>query len=408
MLRTRIAVSVAAAAAGLAMLTACSGAETAQPVIAPAGGTGGGQAQAQAGNAAAASGASKLIVADVANIGQVLTDKDGMTLYRFDKDTAKPPKSNCDGDCAKTWPPVLSTGDVEVQGVDKNLVGKVTRTDGTEQITVGGWALYKYAKDTKAGDANGQGVGGAWYASNAKGGKAGQAAAAPAASDTDGVKLSASKIDGIGDAIVDQNGMTLYLFTKDTKKAKTSACNGDCEKTWPPVLSNGKVELQGIESKLLGSIKRADGSEQVTVGGWPVYRFSKDLKPGDANGMGVNGTWFVIEPNGCKVGTTPASTSAQAPAAQAPADTWLNLAIAALGLLIAVLPARRRILLPEDETEGAENVERIEEPGPVVAHSDRSDHSELSDRSERETVVTRNDERGPAVAREERPPGLAH
>jgi predicted lipoprotein with Yx(FWY)xxD motif len=312
MLRTRIAVSVAAAAAGLAVLTACSGAETAQPVIAPAaaGGTGGGQlANGQVGNAAPASNESKLVVADVASVGQVLTDQNGMTLYRFDKDTAKPPKSNCDGDCAKAWPPMLATGDVQVQGVDKNLVGTVTRSDGTEQITVGGWALYRYAKDTKAGDATGQGVGGAWYASNAKGGKAGQAA-----SEAGVVKLSASNIDGLGEAIVDQNGMTLYLFQKDTKKAKTSACNGDCAKTWPAVLSNGKVELQGIDSKLLGSIKRSDGTEQVTIGGWPVYTFSKDLKPGDANGMGVNGTWFVIEPNGCKVGTTPSSTANQAPA----------------------------------------------------------------------------------------------
>ncbi|MEU0793853.1 SCO0930 family lipoprotein [Amycolatopsis sp. NPDC005961] len=312
MLRTRIAVSVAAAAAGLAVLTACSGAETAQPVIAPAaaGGTGGGQiANGQVGNAAPASNESKLVVADVASVGQVITDQNGMTLYRFDKDTAKPPKSNCDGDCAKAWPPVLSTGDVQVQGIDKSLVGKVTRSDGTEQITVGGWALYRYAKDTKAGDATGQGVGGAWYAANAKGGKAGQAA-----SEAGVVKLSASNIDGLGEAIVDQNGMTLYLFQKDTKKAKTSACNGDCAKTWPPVLSNGKVELQGIDSKLLGSIKRSDGTEQVTIGGWPVYTFAKDLKPGDANGMGVNGTWFVIEPNGCKVGTTPSSTANQAPA----------------------------------------------------------------------------------------------
>lgn len=319
MLRTRIAVSVAAAAAGLAMLTACSGTETAQPVVAPAGGTGGGQVGGQAGNAAAPSNASKLIVADVANVGQVLTDKDGMTLYRFDKDTAKPPKSNCDGDCAKTWPPMLATGDVEVQGVDKGLVSKVTRTDGTEQVTVGGWALYRYAKDAKAGDANGQGVGGAWYAANAKGGKAGQAATQEGTAATgDTVKLSAGNIDGIGPAIVDQNGMTLYLFQKDTKKAKTSTCNDECEKTWPPVLSKGKVELQGIDSKLLGSIKRKDGSEQVTIGGWPVYNFSKDLKAGDANGQGVNGTWFVIEPAGCK--SAAAGAAAQAPA-QAPADT---------------------------------------------------------------------------------------
>ena len=179
MLRTRIAVSVAAAAAGLALLTACSGADTAQPVVAPAGGTGGGQA----GNAAVASGGSKLIVADVANVGQVLTDKDGMTLYRFDKDTAKPPKSNCKDDCAKTWPPALAQGDVEVQGVDRNLVGKVTRDDGTEQVTIGGWPVYRFSKDNKAGDANGQGVNGTWFVIEANGCKAsanGSASGAPA------------------------------------------------------------------------------------------------------------------------------------------------------------------------------------------------------------------------------------
>jgi predicted lipoprotein with Yx(FWY)xxD motif len=318
MLRTRIAVSVAAAAAGLALLTACSGADTAQPVVAPAGGNGGGQA----GNAAVASAGSKLIVADVANIGQVITDKDGFTLYRFDKDTAKPPKSNCDGDCAKTWPPALSQGDVEVQGVDKSLVGKVTRSDGTQQITVAGWPVYRYAKDAKAGDALGQGVGGAWYAVNAKGGKAGQAANNnqndQQQADANTVRLSTqANVAGLNNVIVDQNGMTLYLFTKDTRKAKTSTCNGDCAKTWPPVLSNGKVELQGIDSKLLGSIKRADGTEQVTIGGWPVYRFSKDTKAGDANGQGVNGTWFVIEGNGCKASGQAASSST---AQQAPAS----------------------------------------------------------------------------------------
>ena len=72
-----------------------------------------------------------------------------------------------------------------------------------------------------------------------------------------------------------------------------------------------------------------------------------------------------------------------------PADTWLNLGIAALGLLIAVLPARHRVLLPDDEDETEVVDSRPEHP----------DH---------DPVVTRTDERGPAVAREERPPGLAH
>jgi hypothetical protein len=68
----------------------------------------------------------------------VLTDKDGFTLYRFAKDTAKPPKSSWRRDCAKAWRPVLSQGSIDVQGVAAGVVGKVTRTDGSGNVTVGG------------------------------------------------------------------------------------------------------------------------------------------------------------------------------------------------------------------------------------------------------------------------------
>src|SRR4051794_18221753 len=166
MLRTRIAVSFAAAAGGFAVLTPWSGVETAQRVVAPAaaGGTGGGQAanNGQVGNAAPASNESKLVVADVADVGQVITDQNGMTLYRYDKDTAKPPKSNCDGDCAKIWPPVLANGQ-KLIGIDPALVGDVTRADGAHQITLAGWPLYYYIGDKMPGTWKGQNVGGIWW-----------------------------------------------------------------------------------------------------------------------------------------------------------------------------------------------------------------------------------------------------
>ncbi|MEC3978829.1 SCO0930 family lipoprotein [Amycolatopsis sp. H20-H5] len=314
MLRTRLVLSVAAAAAGLTLLSACAGGgSTPAPAaqVVPAG-SGGGNAAVQAPAQAPAAEPTKLAVAEAGGLGQVLTDKDGMTLYRFNKDTAKPPKSTCDGDCAKTWPPVTSRGEVEATGVDKSLVGKVTRADGSEQVTVGGWPLYKFSKDTKAGDTKGQGVSGTWYAANAKGAKAGPEA----------TKLIAGNVDGVGPVITDKEGFTLYLFTKDTKKATKSACEGDCAKTWPAVLAKGKVELEGVASKLVSSIKRADGSEQVTVGGWPVYRYAMDTQAGEAKGAGVKGTWFPIEPNGCKSGTTPAASSSAAPStAAAPSNS---------------------------------------------------------------------------------------
>ncbi|MFE6613779.1 SCO0930 family lipoprotein [Amycolatopsis sp. NPDC057786] len=299
MLRKRFVVAAASAAVGLVALSACSGGtETAAPAVAPAAAVAG-----AGGNAPAAKGETKLAVAEAGDLGQVLVDKDGFTLYRFDKDSAKPPKSNCDGDCAKTWPPVLAEGEVQIEGVDQALVSEVTRTDGRKQVTVDGWALYRYAKDAKAGEAKGQGVGGTWYAANAKGGKAGQAAKeakeAPAEQKEGDTKLVASNVDGIGPAIVDKEGFTLYMFTKD-KKNKQPTCNGDCAKTWPPVLAEGEVQLEGIDQKLLGTVKRADGTTQVTVGGWAVYRYAKDANAGEANGHGVGGTWFVIEPAGCK------------------------------------------------------------------------------------------------------------
>ncbi|KZB81764.1 SCO0930 family lipoprotein [Amycolatopsis regifaucium] len=297
MLRKRFVVATASAAAGLALLSACSGGtEATSPAVAPAAAVAG-----AGGNAPAAKGETKVAVAEAGDLGQVLVDKDGFTLYRFDKDSAKPPKSNCDGDCAKAWPPVLADGDVRIEGVDQALVGELTRADGRKQVTVGGWALYRYAKDAKAGETKGQGVGSTWYAANAKGGKAGQAAKeAPAEQKAEGAtKLVAGNVDGIGPAIVDKDGFTLYMFTKD-KKNKQPTCNGDCAKAWPPVLAEGDVQLEGIDSKLLGTVKRADGTTQVTVGGWAVYRYAKDANAGEANGHGVGGTWFVIEPAGCK------------------------------------------------------------------------------------------------------------
>ncbi|HVV10037.1 SCO0930 family lipoprotein [Amycolatopsis sp.] len=243
--------------------------------------------------AATSPGTVKLTAAGVADLGQVLTDANGMTLYRFDKDTSRPPKSNCDGACATTWPPVIATGSVDVQGLDASLVGTVTRADGTQQVTVNGWPIYRYAKDTAAGQATGQGVGGTWAAVTPAGGKA----AAPVI-DTE---INTTDIPGLDTVLTDQNGMTLYLFTKDSKKPSKSTCDGACATTWPPLLAVGEVKINGVDPKLVGKVTRSDGSAQVTVGGWPMYRYSKDTAPGQANGHAVGETWFEVEPAGCKV-----------------------------------------------------------------------------------------------------------
>jgi predicted lipoprotein with Yx(FWY)xxD motif len=103
-----------------------------------------------------------------------------MTLYRFDKDTSNPPASTCEGQCAQTWPPVTTTAtQIHLEGVDQNLVGTIARKDGSVQLTLGGWPLYRFAKDTAPGEVKGQGVNNVWYATTPEGKKATGTAAAP-------------------------------------------------------------------------------------------------------------------------------------------------------------------------------------------------------------------------------------
>jgi predicted lipoprotein with Yx(FWY)xxD motif len=113
-----------------------------------------------------AAGQPTLIAKSTKAMGNVVTDGAGRTLYRFEKDQAKPePRSNCVGMCAQTWPPMLANGDQPpvVEGVDPAIVGTVTREDGTRQVTIGNWPVYTYAKDPGPGKWQGQGVMGTWF-----------------------------------------------------------------------------------------------------------------------------------------------------------------------------------------------------------------------------------------------------
>ena len=121
-------------------------------------------------------GAVTIDVADNPDLGQILTDADGNTVYLFEKD--EDGQSSCSGECATDWPPVTTSGDVKAgSGADQSLIGTFTRDDGTEQVTYDGHPLYLYAGDTKPGDTNGNELelyGAEWYAltpdgSNAEG-----------------------------------------------------------------------------------------------------------------------------------------------------------------------------------------------------------------------------------------------
>ncbi|XVV09708.1 hypothetical protein ACQP2X_33305 [Actinoplanes sp. CA-131856] len=128
----------------------------------------------------------ELNVTEAEGVGEYVTDGAGRTLYRFDNDTNKPPKSTCNGDCATAWPPLLikSPGKIFPDGVDPQIVGYVERADGTCQVTINGWPVYYFVADAKAGDLNGQGLNGKWFAIKPDGGKTSNTPAKPSSTTT--------------------------------------------------------------------------------------------------------------------------------------------------------------------------------------------------------------------------------
>lgn len=107
--------------------------------------------------------------------------------------------------------------------------------------------------------------------------------------------------------VVTSGGCTLYRFAKDTAKPPTTTCVGACATAWPPVLGDGVPAVDGLSADLVGTVGRPDGSQQLTLNGWPLYRFAKDTAPGDVKGQGVGGTWQAIGPDGRPAGPAPAA-----------------------------------------------------------------------------------------------------
>jgi len=106
-------------------------------------------------------------------LGRILVDRRGHTLYLFEKD--KRGKSTCSTQCAGFWPPLLATGKPRAgTGVKASLLGTTKRSDGRLQITYNHHPLYAFAKDTRKGQTNGEGLdvfGAEWYALSPAGSK---------------------------------------------------------------------------------------------------------------------------------------------------------------------------------------------------------------------------------------------
>ena len=113
-----------------------------------------------------------------------------------------------------------------------------------------------------------------------------------------GATVMAKAVGSAGTVLVaGTNGMTVYTFSKDTKDSGTSACTGGCITKWPAltVAAGASPTMgDGVTGKV-GTITRTDdGTLQVTYNGLPLYFFSGDSAPGDANGIYTN--WAAVKP----------------------------------------------------------------------------------------------------------------
>ena len=107
------------------------------------------------------------------SLGKILVDARGHTLYLFERD--KSSKSMCSGQCAKFWPPLITSGKpIAAAGVKASLLGTTKRADGRLQVTYNHHPLYGFYKDTQKGQTKGEELdffGGEWYVVSPAGAK---------------------------------------------------------------------------------------------------------------------------------------------------------------------------------------------------------------------------------------------
>ena|SRR5579859_7151305 len=210
---------------------------------------------------------------------KILVGDKGMTLYMFSADSYN--NSTCVDKCAQAWPPLTVKSADQLTSADgiPGTFGTFARPDGSLQVTYNGMPLYYWFRDKKAGDTTGNRVTRNWWV-------------VPPA--TVAIEYNAK----LGRILSGPNGMTVYMFKKDSAGTTTSACTGNCATTWPAVtVKSADALVPGVNLPgKFATIKRDDGSLQVTYNGWPLYNFAKDQALGDANGEAVGNSWYTIVP----------------------------------------------------------------------------------------------------------------
>jgi predicted lipoprotein with Yx(FWY)xxD motif len=126
--------------------------------------------------------------------------------------------------------------------------------------------------------------------------EAAPSSAAPAAAAVE-LKLATGTL---GKFLTDGAGKTLYMFTPDEDQAAPT-CNDQCAASWPALTASAASDVtvgDGLDASKIKLVKRADGTQQVIYGEYPLYYFAKDSAAGDTNGQGVLGKWYVVNGEG--------------------------------------------------------------------------------------------------------------
>jgi predicted lipoprotein with Yx(FWY)xxD motif len=116
----------------------------------------------QGSGSASGSASGAVIQASDSDLGEILTTADGLTVYGFTVDSGG--TSMCNEGCAAEWPPVTVESGELPDGLDATVFKVTQRSDGSYQLVAGDWPLYTFSGDQAAGDTNGQGFGGVWFA----------------------------------------------------------------------------------------------------------------------------------------------------------------------------------------------------------------------------------------------------
>lgn len=218
--------------------------------------------------------------------GTVLATSRGMTLYYYSKDRPGSGTSACTGGCASVWPPLTGTAQAPAGVMLPGPIGSFTRRGGVQQVTVNGFPVYTYAGDKSPGQVTGNGVAGVWHVIKLSGGS-GSAGG-----------LMKAEVTSVGKVLANPRGMTVYYDSEDRPGSGTSACTGTCAREWLPVIAPVRIPAGMTLPGPLGSITLPGGKRQVTINGYPIYKYAGDKAPGQASGNGIKGEWHVIKLTG--------------------------------------------------------------------------------------------------------------